>query len=204
MRRQATNSVAKLELSEPAVLAALSNNLGDDIELLGATLEALETVGPKASSLAATISQLVEHPVDSVRQAAINTYAAIQSEKSVLTGRLIDALEDKEWTVRKVAAERLAEIGPEAKAAVPKLFALLGSEDDSDSASNAIREIDAALPKRYRSSWIIWIPMIDAPDSTPCFCLEKLAPKLPSPFPGLKRCSQRLRVKAAPNFARDF
>ncbi|MCR9296322.1 MAG: HEAT repeat domain-containing protein [bacterium] len=203
-RSQATRSVAKLELSDPDVLAALSNNLGDDRELLEATLGALEVVGPKASSLAAAVSQLVEHPADSVRQVAINTYAAIQADKSVLTGRLIDALNDKEWTVRKVAAERLAEIGPAAKAAVPRLFELLGSEDDSDSASNAIREIDAA-PSEAMS---LFMDNLDSDDRRTrfyaMFLLGKIGPQASAALPRLEAMLQEAESEGGSEFRTRF
>ena len=73
--------------------------------------------------------------------------AEIESDRENLVSVLINALDDSDWTVRGVAATQLGEIGADAKRAVPRLFKLLASEDDTDAARGALRAIDGAGPE---------------------------------------------------------
>lgn len=140
----ATKCIVDLKLSDPVVLESLEGNLVDHEELLSVTLEALSLLGKKASSSATTVANLLEHDKASLRSIAVKTLSAIQPDEEILVGHLIDVLNDQEWEVRRVAAESLGNMGKKAVDAVPKLFLLLKSEEDSDHASGALREIDTA------------------------------------------------------------
>lgn len=140
----ATESVKSLGISEVAVLDALSTNLADDLELLQVTLEAIAGFGEKAARLTTSVSQLASHEKAEVRVAALNALAVIEKDRKTLAGRFTEALEDKEWEVRRIAGIALGKLGPDAKNAVPKLFRLLGSDEDRDFASGALKEINTA------------------------------------------------------------
>ena len=144
VRVAATESVRSLGISDPAVLKALGGNLADDLTLLRATLEAMSDVGEQAASMSSVVAHLATHEKAEVRAAALNCLAAIEKDRSQLVARLIDALDDKEWEVRRVAGVALGKLGPDAKNAVPKLFQLLSSEEDRDFASSSLKEINTA------------------------------------------------------------
>ena len=139
-----TESVKALGISEPRVLEVIGENLVDNLALLRVTLEAVSGFGGKAASLIPAISQLASHEKAEVRVAALGTLSAIEKDAQQLAGRLTEALEDKEWEVRRVAGVALGKLGPEAKNAVPKLFRLLSSDEDRDFASSALKEINTA------------------------------------------------------------
>lgn len=140
----AIDTAGELKMTSENVLAALEEHLVEPEELLTATLRTLVSFGKSASSLAPTISNLLNHERPSVRVAAVEALSAVQPDRVMLAGRLTDVLADSEWEVRRVAADALGDIGPDAKMATPQLFRMLESEEDSDFASGALREIDAA------------------------------------------------------------
>ena len=144
VRIAATETVKTLGISDPAVLTALSNNLIDDLALLRVTLEAISGFGEKAAALIPAVSQLAAHEKAELRVAALGALAAIEKNHEQLTGRLTEALDDKEWDVRRTAGVALGKLGPDAKNAVPKLFKLLENDEDRDFASGALKEINAA------------------------------------------------------------
>ena len=139
-----TESVKSLNISEPRVLDALGGNLVDDLALLRATLGAVSGYGATAAPLIPSVSQLASHEKAEVRVAALSTLSAIEKDLQRLTGRLTEALDDKEWEVRRVAGVALGKLGPEAKNAVPKLFRMLSSDEDRDFASSSLKEINTA------------------------------------------------------------
>jgi len=140
----ATESVKSLSISDTVVLDALGSNLADDLELLRLTLETISGFGEKATSLIASVSQILSHEKAEVRVAALNAFVAIEKTPELLAGRLTDALDDKEWEVRRSAGVALGKLGPNAKNAVPKLFRLLSMDEDRDFASSALKEINTA------------------------------------------------------------
>ncbi len=144
VRIAATETVKALAISDASVLEALSGNLIDDLPLLRVTLEAVSGFGEKASAMVPSISQLASHEKPELRVAAIGALAAIEKNRELLTGRLSEALDDREWEVRRAACVALGKVGPDAKNAVPKLFKLLESDEDRDFASNALKEINMA------------------------------------------------------------
>ncbi len=144
VRTHATTTVATLELTDERILTALSQNLTDNMDLLRATLTTVVGFGHRAEGLSSTVAKLVGHQQVDIRASAIDALTAIQPDKTQLVQQLIEALDDADAEVRRVSAQHLGELGADAQAAVPKLFSMLKSEQDSDIASGALREIDAA------------------------------------------------------------
>lgn len=144
VRLAATESTAELELNNLDVLKAVAANLGDNPDLMRASLDAITGFRDKAADLIPAIVELQQHPKADVRVAAINALAAIESNKENLAGRLTDALDDKEWEVRRLAAVNLGKLGADAKNSVPKLFGMLSNPDDMDFANSTLREINTA------------------------------------------------------------
>ncbi len=144
VRIAATETVKSLSISENVVLDALGSNLADDLTLLRLTLETVSGFGDKAASMIPSVSQLASHEKAEVRVAALGALAAIEKSPELLCGRLTEALDDKEWEVRRVAGAALGKLGPNAKNSVPKLFRMLSSDEDRDFASSALKEIDTA------------------------------------------------------------
>ncbi len=144
VRSNATEAIRNLGLTDAPILEAMGGNLGDDVDLLRSTLEAIAGFGDKASSLVPSVASLIGHPKVEVRIAALNAIAAIDKDHENLVGRLADALDDKEWEIRRIAGVALGNLGAKSKNAVPKLLRLLSSDEDRDFAAGALREINTA------------------------------------------------------------
>ena len=147
VRIAATEASNELNLDQVEVVDAIANNLQADTQLLQVSLNALAEVGGKAQSALPSIVNLLSHPSSTVRSSAIQAIVTIEQDQTLLAQQLQSSLEDSEWEVRKLAAVQLGKLGPTAVAAVPKLFTMLSSEDDSDFASSALREINSAPPE---------------------------------------------------------
>ena len=148
VRTEATLSLITQDLGDPALreslIDALCQNLVDDVDLLRASLEALEIAGHEASSAANTVTALLQHPKEDIRVAAVKALREIEPKRELLAERLMLGLDDDQWAVRQASAQALGTLGEVAKVAIPKLFAKLGDEEDEDFARGAIRDIDAA------------------------------------------------------------
>jgi HEAT repeat protein len=115
--------------------------------------EELGLVGPPAAAAVPALVKLTEAPADPLlRIAAAKAVARIDAKNKTAVPLLIEALEDKAGKVRKMAAESLGDLGPDAHAAVA---ALLRAAKDSDptvswAAIDALGQIgpaaDAAVP----------------------------------------------------------
>jgi hypothetical protein len=152
VRIQALQTSDQLVSTDPRLLSAVAANLSADDsdndnadgELLRVTLEALTRYAERASTFVPQVSDLLQHPQASVRKAAVTSMMAIEQDKERLVAQLLVVLEDSEWEVRQQAGGALGKLGPQAKAAVPKLFVLLRSEEDADYANAALKEINNA------------------------------------------------------------
>ena len=144
VRIAATESVKALGIQEKSVLDALGGNLVDDKDLLTASLESLLGFGDKATAMLPTISRLASHENVGVRVAALNAISAIEKDPQQIVGRLMEALDDKDWEVRQSAGVALGKMGQNAKNAVPKLFGMLRSEPDKGYADSSLKEINSA------------------------------------------------------------
>lgn len=140
----ATEAVQALELVDEKILQVMAENLQQEAILVSISLEVTKALGEKAVSLSPAVVGQLKHQRANIRVAAIETLAALEKDSVRQTNWLIEMLDDSEWEVRRIAGVKLGQLGPAAKAAVPKLFELLNSEEDSDFASGALREIDAA------------------------------------------------------------
>ncbi|RMF44120.1 MAG: hypothetical protein D6753_03350 [Planctomycetota bacterium] len=175
-----------LHMRDGETVAALIDSLRGPESVLVAVLRALEGIGREAQAALPAIAELLHHDSPTVRTAAIAALAGIDKDTPRLVARLIEALDDPAWEVRQAAGARLGTLGPQAKAAVPKLFELLASEEDSDFASGALREIDAA-PKEALQ---MFVQNLDSPDRRTAyfsiFFLGKLGADAKSALPELK------------------
>jgi len=144
VRLAATESVRELGITEAAVLEALGGNLVDDLNVLPSTLSALSGFGNKAAAMIPAISQLASHEKVEVRVAAIKALSAVEKDPQQLIGRLMEALDDRDWEVRQSAGVALGKMGPDAKNAVPKLFSMLRKDTDKGYADSSLKEINTA------------------------------------------------------------
>ncbi len=160
VRSAAIQTAAELHMNDPETVAALMDSLREPQSVLVAALQALAGIGEGAKTALPSIAELLHHDSPTVRTAAVRAIAAIDGDTPRLVARLTETLDDSAWEVRQAAAERLAALGAEAKAAVPKLFGLLANEEDSDFASGALREIDAAP----QGTVDLFVEHLDSPD----------------------------------------
>ncbi len=144
VRIAGTESVKSLGISDPTVLDALSGNLIYDLSLLRMTMETVSGYGDKASSMIPAVVHLSANERADVRAAALNALSVMEKDPRQLIGRLMLALDDQEWEVRRIAGVALGKLGAEAKSAVPKLFQMLSSDEDRDFASSSLKEINTA------------------------------------------------------------
>ena len=119
----------------------------EDTDVVLAGIAALTAMKHAGGDALPAVVRIIEHDQPDIRSEAIKCFAAIEADKSRLVPVLITALNDADWTVRRAAAESLGAIGSAAKAAVPVLFEMLKSEEDTNYARGALRAIDAAGPE---------------------------------------------------------
>ena len=91
----------------------------------------MEAIGPHAKAAAPALGKLLrdegEHPA--FRTEAANVLGKMGADAKQAVPDLVEALGDKQESVRLAAAQALAEIGAEAKPAVPVLIKLLSGPD---------------------------------------------------------------------------
>lgn len=156
-RISALKSIGQIGTESKSIVMTISTFLDDgDTEFVLTALRTLEQLGGEtsrdttedSSEVTARILPLLKHPNVSIRCAAVNCLSAVESESSKVVPRLIEALDDADWTVRRDAAIQLGEIGsPAATSAVPSLLRLSRNEQDRDAARSALRSIDDAGPE---------------------------------------------------------
>jgi HEAT repeat protein len=144
VRIAATRAVVTLGLKNERVLKMVSANLVDDLDLLRVSLDAIGGFGHAGKELIPITKDLLGHEQSDVRIAVMDSLAAIDPDQKDLADSLAGLLDDQEWDVRRQAGVQLGKLGPVAINAVPKLFGLLASEQDSDFASAALKEINTA------------------------------------------------------------
>ena len=144
VRLTATETVRELGLKHEPLVERVASNLADDVDLLRESLETIASFGPQADPLVQTVTNVLQHERSEIRGVVIRAVAAIDSQVPRKVDVLRSMLDDQDWEVRRQAGIQLGKLGPEAKAAVPKLFELLGSDEDSDYGNTALEEIGAA------------------------------------------------------------
>lgn len=200
VRARATETLTELESITDEAVQIIANNLADDADLTLASLAALKLAGEKADEFAPSVANLIQHELESLRLAAIETLPEIQSDEDALVGQLSDALQDSAWEVRRSAAVALGKLGKRSMSAVPALMKMISNPDDEDFATSTIRTIDAAPD----DSVDLLIDYIDSKDDRTrqyaVFLLgklgsvaEKALPKLESLLKDDKRISSRDR-----------
>ncbi|HAD61580.1 MAG TPA: hypothetical protein DCG12_20260, partial [Planctomycetaceae bacterium] len=124
--------------------AGLASRLTDEREVALAALESLQAMKEYAAVAKDGLKALIQSESSELRIAALKCVRTAWTEPSEAVGVLQKGLDDGDWTVRRAAAEGLANLEKAAAPAVPKLFAMLVSDEDTNSASAALRAINTA------------------------------------------------------------
>jgi HEAT repeat protein len=140
----ATETIRDLGLKHELLVERVAANLTNDVELLRESLETIATFGGQSDLLVQIVTNILQHERSDVRSAAVKAIAAIDQQVDRKVEVLRTVLDDAEWEVRRLAGIELGKLGPQARAAVPRLLTLLSHSEDSDYANNSLREIDTA------------------------------------------------------------
>lgn len=145
VREQALLAVSKLGEAAEAAIDVIQEQLNDDDSMVKiAAMESLARVGPAAEPAFDRFAELALEANPSVRVSAVKSIRDISGNVERILPVLINALEDEEWEVRRHSAQELGEMEEVAAPAVPALLSMLRSDDDSDAARRALREINTA------------------------------------------------------------
>ena len=103
-------------------------------------------IGESDQVAVSKLQSQLEHSDEAVRATTLVALTQVVDETEQLVPILVAGLRDKQWAVRRKAADQLGGLGGQAEAAVPELLVLLRSDDDDDQdlASDALRQIDTA------------------------------------------------------------
>jgi HEAT repeat protein len=141
VRWAAARTLGKLgPLEEEAVVPALAQLLTDsDLDVRLAAATALERWGPAAKAAAPDLQRTIGSTEGELRCAALRALGAMGGpEANAAIADATAALADPDVRVRRVAAQLLGKLGPEAREAVPALRQLL--EDESSDVQRAAGE----------------------------------------------------------------
>jgi HEAT repeat protein len=97
-----------------------------------AAIIALGNLGPAASEAAPALRKMMQSADLRCRTQALRSLAMVAPPDKALLDLLTGFLKDKHLPMRLTAAERLGELGPDAKDAVPDLLAALKAKDVGD------------------------------------------------------------------------
>ena len=173
--------------AEPAI-DALSQRVTEESETLAlACIESLSGLGRTAQGAGKQLYDALGDSRSAIRSRAIEALAKCEPDLNAVVIAARKLLEDEDWTVRKAAGQTLASVGESARSAVPKLFELLGSEEDREMAQTTLRAIDAvdaeALPALIQA--------LNSSDGRTvyfaAFFLGKLGPEAKAALPTLKK-----------------
>ncbi len=148
VRLASAQLVKQLPKACAALVKELSGLVGDgDEAVVLAALEAIASSKTRSKEIVATLKQIDQRSEAALRIAAIRILPQVCPDDTLLRERLIERLDDRDWTVRAQACHELGSLGDKAQAAVPKLFLMLDSDDDENPARNALKKIDSAGPE---------------------------------------------------------
>jgi HEAT repeat protein len=155
-RVKAANTLGLGGAAAKTAIPALVEALKDDDPLVsGYAARALAALGP--SAVPALVKAARSAPDRPVRALAYQSLGESRPVNSEALRALADALADKEPAVRRLAADTLRKLGPEARTTAPDLIAALRAADADvrDGAGLALEAIDpdlrAALPALRRA-----------------------------------------------------
>ena len=111
---------------KPAVPALVSALKDENVNVRLTVAKSLGAIGPDAKAAVPALAKLLDDDVGGV---TINAAEALGQIGSAAVPVLAEKLSDP--NLRALAASVLSEIGPDAKAAVPELVKLLGTDDDA-------------------------------------------------------------------------
>lgn len=145
VQQRAMRSLAKLgDAALPAIEPIQRQLDADSQETQVAAIEALTQLGKRSQAALPKIETLAMHGSESVRKSAFTSVRRIAAQPDDAVRILLNGLKDQEWTIRRTAALELGELEERAAAAVPALFEMMRSDEESDVARGALREIGTA------------------------------------------------------------
>src|SRR5206468_1700770 len=115
-----------------AAVPALGELMFDpDLNVRQAAATTLESMGEQAKAAAPSLARAVGEGDAEPRMNAMYVLQVLDpADAKIAIPNLIDALNNSDARVRRVAAESLGKVGPAASAAVPALRRALGDEDN--------------------------------------------------------------------------
>ncbi len=123
-------SEALAAIGEPAVPSLVRELNTPDASVRERVIETLKQIGKPASSALPHLKEYARNgETEEQRYLAIESYAAISSDKKTCIATLTDALTDKSPQVRGLAARMLGDYESEASSAVPALIKALGDTE---------------------------------------------------------------------------
>lgn len=145
VRQQSMRSLSRMgDHAESAIKRIQANLDSDSLETCLAAIDSLTNLGQRSNDALPKFKQLAKNGSDPIRKAALTGVRKITSNPEDAVQVLMDGLKDKEWTLRKTAAQELGELEELAAPAIPALLKMMKSEKESDVARRAIREIGTA------------------------------------------------------------
>jgi HEAT repeat protein len=137
-------------LAIPALISALHDKENPSNGIPGGAAEALGRIGPRAQGAEAALTALLDDEGSYVRVKAAQALWRILRRSDPSVRVLMEVLKNRECDVfqRTLAVRALAEIGAEARTAVPTLEAAVG--DPNQEISSAAREALERIERRKR------------------------------------------------------
>lgn len=135
-----------LEMQGAAIAGELSSKVNDGSQGLATRMTACRVLSRLGAVAKPTIMQASQSDTAMLRVKAIECLGKIKPSDDEIIKRLLTLLEGKEFSERKAALGALANVGPAAKDAVPKLVAILNDQSEDETirgaAKKALKEVD--------------------------------------------------------------
>ena len=168
VRISTINAIGTMKLkSSPVVKAIMKSLESKDERILLATLASLVTLAPASDIATTEVAKQMKDARSSVRAQALALCKRRDRQK--LTDALIQTLADSDWTVREKAAAEPGKLGSAARKAVPTLFGMLASEDDSEAVALPCVKLMMPDRRQFPCSSRGCNPVTVAGSSTPFF-----------------------------------
>jgi HEAT repeat protein len=139
---QALGKIESLDEPTARALLHLLDHPSDNVR--SAAISALASGGDVARRDQHRIDAFRTDGSAEIRAAAIRTIASLATDDQQRLAGLTAGLDDPDWTVRRLVAQRIGDLGDRGAPAVPRLLELMTNPQDSEAATAALRRIDAA------------------------------------------------------------
>jgi HEAT repeat protein len=186
----AAEALTQVEQLDPSAVTALLPLLQHaSVDLRRTALTALASGGEAARQAKDQLTPFQQDASAELRIAAFRTLAALAEDDEQRLHVLMAGLDDVDWTVRREMTQSLGDLGERAASAVPRLLVLMRDEQDGETATAALRRIDAAPAEAIP----MLIEILQAPDSNrrhrfyALHLLRKTGPAAQSALPILRQ-----------------